>query len=105
MLFNIIIIYVSDPMYYPFLGDEFLRLMILRYVFCESVLRMHRSFRARTNLPRAYPPLPDDLFEHRDLVAIVIQMADYIGVSFMLMLLLKLKKKPKTSLYNIKQTI
>ncbi|CAH0716621.1 unnamed protein product, partial [Brenthis ino] len=69
-----------DPMYYPFLGDEFLRLMVLRYIFCESVLRMHRSFRARTNLPRAYPPLPDDLFEHRDLVAIVLQMADYIGV-------------------------
>lgn len=72
--------FISDPMYYPFLGDEFLRLMVLRYIFCESVLRMHRSFRARTNLPRAYPPLPDDLFEHRDLVAIVLQMADYIGV-------------------------
>lgn len=75
-------------MYYPFLGDEFLRLMVLRYVFCESVLRMHRSFRARTNLPRAYPPLPDDLFEHRDLVSIVLQMADYIGVSFKIILLI-----------------
>ncbi|XP_026498595.1 protein SCAI [Vanessa tameamea] len=69
-----------DPTYHAFLGCEFLRLMILRYIFCECTLRLHRGFRARTNLPRASPPLPDDLIENGDLMSIILDIADCIGV-------------------------
>ncbi|CAG9558205.1 unnamed protein product [Danaus chrysippus] len=69
-----------DPMHYAFIGDEFLRLIFLRYIFCECTLRMHRAFRSRNNLPRALPPVPDDLFEHKDLISIILEMADCIGV-------------------------
>nr|XP_032527970.1 protein SCAI isoform X1 [Danaus plexippus plexippus] len=69
-----------DPMHYAFIGDEFLRLLFLRYIFCECTLRMHRAFRSRNNLPRALPPVPDDLFEHKDLISVILEMADCIGV-------------------------
>lgn len=37
--------YFSDPVYLQFFGDDFLRLILLRYVFCDVVLHLHRSFK------------------------------------------------------------
>ena len=34
-----------DASYINFLGDDFLRLMLCRYIFCDALLRIHRSFR------------------------------------------------------------
>lgn len=34
-----------DPVFLQFYSDEFLRLIILRFIFCTVVLRMHRLFR------------------------------------------------------------
>lgn len=34
-----------DPVYIQFYGDDFLRLLMLRFIFCCSVMRMHRLFR------------------------------------------------------------
>lgn len=34
-----------DPVFLQFYADEFLRLIILRFIFCTVVLRMHRLFR------------------------------------------------------------
>ncbi|XP_048488531.1 protein SCAI [Plutella xylostella] len=48
-----------DPLFIAFMGDEFFRLLLVRYVFCEVTLRMHRAFRGRTHLPRSFPPLPE----------------------------------------------
>lgn len=78
-----------DPGYIQFFGDDFLRLLILRYIFCYVVLHLHRgfkvcqlrkikgfffffiinflldinflysSFQGRQFRPRAQPPLPD----------------------------------------------
>lgn len=35
---------ISDVSYIQFFGDDFLRLLLLRYVFCHVVLRHHRAF-------------------------------------------------------------
>jgi hypothetical protein len=75
-------VYVADISYISFLGDDFLRLLLLRYVFCETVLRMHRGFRARTHLTRSSPQLPDELFEHPALVHIVMDLANHLQVKF-----------------------
>uniref|UniRef100_A0A1B6EB07 Protein SCAI n=1 Tax=Clastoptera arizonana TaxID=38151 RepID=A0A1B6EB07_9HEMI len=34
-----------DPAFLQFFGDDFLRLLLLRYVFCDVVLHLHRSFK------------------------------------------------------------
>lgn len=34
-----------DPAYLQFYGDDFLRLQILRFIFCSVVMKMHRLFK------------------------------------------------------------
>ncbi|XP_071556080.1 protein SCAI [Temnothorax longispinosus] len=59
-----------------FFGDDFLRLLLVRYVFCDVVLNLHRSFRGRQQRPRCYPPLPDaEVLEHPTLHHLVLDLA------------------------------
>ncbi|OAD53458.1 Protein SCAI [Eufriesea mexicana] len=59
-----------------FFGDDFLRLLLVRYVFCDVVLNLHRSFRGRQQRPRCHPPLPDaDVLEHPTLHHLVLDLA------------------------------
>ncbi|XP_055382653.1 protein SCAI isoform X3 [Condylostylus longicornis] len=65
-----------DSAYVQFFGDDFLRTLILRYVFCDVVLRLHRGFRGRHMRPRCEPPLPaNELIEHPSLSHIILQLA------------------------------
>ena len=38
---------IADASYINFLGDDFLRLLLCRYIFCDALLRIHRSFKVR----------------------------------------------------------
>lgn len=59
-----------------FFGDDFLRLLLVRYVFCDVVLHLHRSFRGRQQRPRCHPPLPDaEVLENRTLRHLVYELA------------------------------
>ncbi|KAF7410091.1 hypothetical protein HZH68_004472 [Vespula germanica] len=59
-----------------FFGDDFLRLLLVRYVFCDVVLHLHRSFRGRQQRPRCYPPLSDaEFLENRTLRHLVFELA------------------------------
>lgn len=70
-----------DPSYIHFFGDDFLRLLLLRYVFCCVVLQLHRAFRGRQYRPRCQPPLPDqDLLEHPSLQHLVLDLATHLDV-------------------------
>jgi len=54
-----------DASYLNFLGDDFLRLLLCRYIFCDVVLRIHRAFKASQFHPRSHPPLPQlDIIEN-----------------------------------------
>lgn len=54
-----------DPTYMAYYMDDFLRLILLRFIFCSLALRMHRLFRAGTAFPHAHPPLPElELFSN-----------------------------------------
>lgn len=71
----------SDSSYVQFFGDDFLRTLILRFVFCDVVLRIHRAFRGRHQRPRCEPPLPTaELLEHSSLTHIVLQLATALEV-------------------------
>ncbi|XP_045542154.1 protein SCAI [Papilio machaon] len=69
-----------DPTFIAFMSDDFLRLLLLRFMFCAVALRMHRGFRSRNQLPRSSPPLPDDLLEHPTLVHIIMDLAVHLQV-------------------------
>ncbi|GLG98833.1 Uncharacterized protein GBIM_05412 [Gryllus bimaculatus] len=71
----------QDSAYLQFFGDDFLRLLLLRYVFCDVVLHLHRSFKGRQFRPRCQPPLPDgDLLEHPALQHLVLDLASHLEV-------------------------
>jgi len=64
-----------------FFGDDFLRTLILRFVFCDVVLRLHRGFRGRHMRPRCEPQLPaNELLEHPSLSHIIFQLASALDV-------------------------
>ncbi|XP_011632636.1 protein SCAI isoform X2 [Pogonomyrmex barbatus] len=64
-----------------FFGDDFLRLLLVRYVFCDVVLNLHRSFRGRQQRPRCHPPLPDaEVLEHPNLHHLVLDLAACLDV-------------------------
>lgn len=74
-LFCIFDVFV-DSAYLQFFGDDFLRTLLLRYIFCDVVLRTHSAFRGRHQRPRCEPPLPTvELLEHPALSHIVLQLA------------------------------
>lgn len=58
-----------------------MRTLILRYIFCDIVLRIHMAFRGRHQRPKSEPPLPTvDLLDHPTLFHIVLQLASALDV-------------------------
>uniref|UniRef100_A0A6P7GKE9 Protein SCAI n=1 Tax=Diabrotica virgifera virgifera TaxID=50390 RepID=A0A6P7GKE9_DIAVI len=70
-----------ESSYLQFFGDDFLRLLLLRYVFCDVVLHLHRAFKGRQYRPRCQPPLPEaELLEHPSLQHLVLDLAAHLEV-------------------------
>ncbi|XP_059059852.1 protein SCAI [Achroia grisella] len=66
--------------YMPFMGDDFLRLLVLRFIFCEVIIRTHRAFEHHPCHTRAAPPLPEELLGHPALFHIVMDLASHLQV-------------------------
>lgn len=61
-----------DPSFISLCSDDFLRLIILRFIFCYTIMRLHRLFRSTNYYPRSYPALPDlELIQHPALKQII----------------------------------
>ncbi|KAM4664214.1 protein SCAI isoform 2-T2 [Discoglossus pictus] len=70
-----------DQAFLQFFGDEFLRLLLTRFIFCSVTLRMHKSFRETRNYPETYPPLPrDEIVENMHLQKMVLELASILDV-------------------------
>ncbi|XP_067661934.1 protein SCAI-like isoform X1 [Haliotis asinina] len=70
-----------DHSYMQFFGDDFLRLILLRFVFCYIVLILHRGFKGPSYYPMSHPPLPtDEILEHPALYKIVLDLASILEV-------------------------
>lgn len=48
-----------EPHILTFCQDDFLRLLIFRYIFCFMIMKLHRLFRDSNYYPRSYPTIPD----------------------------------------------
>lgn len=42
------VLVLTDQAFLQFFGDEFLRLLLIRFVFCSASLRLHKLFRVRS---------------------------------------------------------
>ncbi|XP_040180811.1 protein SCAI isoform X2 [Rana temporaria] len=70
-----------DQAFLQFFGDEFLRLLLTRFIFCSATLRMHKSFKETRNYPETYPPLPrDELVENIHLQKQILELASILDV-------------------------
>ncbi|XP_016387429.1 protein SCAI-like isoform X1 [Sinocyclocheilus rhinocerous] len=72
---------VIDQAYLQFYGDEFLRLLMIRFVFCCTTLRLHKLFREAGSFPESYPPLPkQEIVESSLLQKRVLELAAMLDV-------------------------
>lgn len=61
-----------DPSFVSFCSDDFLRLLIFRFIFCFAIMRLHRLFRTSNYYPRSYPSIPEaELLQHPVLKQII----------------------------------
>ncbi|KAJ7308038.1 hypothetical protein JRQ81_008539 [Phrynocephalus forsythii] len=70
-----------DQAFLQFFGDEFLRLLLTRFVFCSATMRMHKIFRETRNYPESYPQLPrDETVENPHLQKHILELASMLDV-------------------------
>ncbi|CAN8020073.1 unnamed protein product [Ixodes persulcatus] len=91
----VVLSYCLYPAYLQFYGDDFLRLLMLRFIFCHVVLKLHRMFKVRVPadaclayspqgsnyLPRSHPPIPEsEVLDHPALQRTVLELAGVLDV-------------------------
>lgn len=70
-----------DHSFMQFFGDDFLRLLLLRFVFCYIVLILHRGFKGPSYFPTSHPSLPtDEILEHPLLYKSMLDLANTLDV-------------------------
>lgn len=70
-----------DQAFLQFFGDEFLRLLLTRFIFCSATMRMHKIFRETRNYPESYPQLPrDETVENPHLQKHILELASILDV-------------------------
>ncbi|KRZ26100.1 Protein SCAI, partial [Trichinella pseudospiralis] len=72
----------ANSSYKAFYSDAFLRTLLLRFLFCQCTLRMHRNFRGNHDyLPRSSPPLEDaEIVQSPNLIRLVLDLACILDV-------------------------
>ncbi|TPX50258.1 hypothetical protein SeLEV6574_g01006 [Synchytrium endobioticum] len=69
-----------DKSFRRFYQDDFLRLLLIRFVVCSTVLSMHNAFKDPNNLPVSHPSFPPTLLAAPELTAKVIELTEIAGV-------------------------
>ncbi|KAL7834766.1 hypothetical protein SRHO_G00290130 [Serrasalmus rhombeus] len=70
-----------DQAFLQFYGDEFLRLLMVRFVFCCATLRLHKLFQEAQSFPESYPQLPkQEMVENSLLQKRVLELAAMLDV-------------------------
>eukprot|EP01090_Pellita_catalonica_P019823 TRINITY_DN6853_c0_g1_i1.p1 TRINITY_DN6853_c0_g1~~TRINITY_DN6853_c0_g1_i1.p1 ORF type:complete len:577 (+),score=67.91 TRINITY_DN6853_c0_g1_i1:77-1807(+) len=67
--------------FHHFLEEDFLRVFILRFIFCHSTLYLLTSIRKDStgHLPRSHPALPSEFLSHSTVTSVVLKLASYLS--------------------------
>lgn len=57
--------------------DDFLKLFVIRYIFCLTLLKHHKSFKEPHHFPSIHPSLPSDM--EQGLPSIIPQIKELVG--------------------------
>ncbi|CAM4744582.1 unnamed protein product [Rotaria magnacalcarata] len=84
IIFEIIKIFLKsklvDASVYHFIGDDFLRLFLARFVFCYAALRLHRAFKGSGFYPSSQPQLSNDLLENVQVHKMILELSASLSV-------------------------
>ncbi|KAL6054415.1 Protein SCAI,Protein SCAI, partial [Balamuthia mandrillaris] len=71
------------PAFHDFIEEDFLQSFILRFIFCYSVLYLHKSYQSKAaeSLPQSHPMLPMDFLSHPVVLSIVYKLASFLQVT------------------------
>ncbi|XP_059849890.1 protein SCAI isoform X1 [Hemitrygon akajei] len=70
-----------DQAFLQFFGDDFLRLLLTRFVLCSATMRLHKMFRETRNYPETYPQLQkEDSVENPVLQNHILELASILDV-------------------------
>lgn len=68
--------------FHQFLEEDFLQAFILRFIFCHSVLYLHRKCHSKPEcLPASRPALPREFLAHPVVLSIVFKLASFLSVT------------------------
>jgi len=70
---------VDNTIFY-FMGDEFLRLFLARFIFSYAVLRLHRAFKGSGYYPSSQPQLSNDLLENVQIHRMILELSALLNV-------------------------
>eukprot|EP00794_Sanderia_malayensis_P015914 gene15914-17514_t len=68
-----------DCAFEQFIGDDFIRLLILRFIFCYQTLRLHKHFKGPTYYPSTSPPLSKEIFNHKGFARHLLELASLLN--------------------------
>jgi len=64
------------------MNDDFLRMFILKFIFCCTALRHHRQFKSNpASLPASVPELPSAVYEHPQTIAGLSHIVKLLGAT------------------------
>ncbi|XP_069744443.1 protein SCAI isoform X4 [Narcine bancroftii] len=70
-----------DQAFLQFFGDDFLRLLLTRFVLCSASMRLHKMFRETRNYPETYPQLQkEDSVENPIIQNHILELASILDV-------------------------
>ncbi|XP_007907722.1 protein SCAI [Callorhinchus milii] len=75
-----------DQAFLQFFGDDFLRLLLIRFILCSATMRLHKMFRETRNYPETYPQLQkEDTVENPLLQNRILELASLLDVRSLFM--------------------
>lgn len=70
-----------DMSFIQLFGDDFLRTLLLRFIFCNAVLGLHKRFRGAKYQPMSFPMMPrEDVLENPQLVKDVLDLTGILDI-------------------------
>lgn len=68
-----------DSVFLQFSNDDFIRMFLLRFVFCYAALKLHRGFKGEDFYPSSQPQMPKDILENKQIQMMVLDLASFLN--------------------------